>query len=182
MHKDIKEKWKHDVSRYPQKPWLREPSIWAVYWHRKGESIDLMKDGPMKKLATSFYWLIFHFVTLATGISLAKSIKIGGGLRIHHFGNVFIHQNTVMGENCTLRQGVTLGNRYNDEHAPILGDNIELGAYAQVLGKVTVGDNAKVGALSVVLENVPKNATAVGIPATIKLATSSKQPKLEPTD
>ncbi|TQV74609.1 serine acetyltransferase [Aliikangiella marina] len=174
MHKDIKIKWKDDLSRYPKKPWLREPSIWAVYWHRKGESIDLMKDGFFKKIAMSFYWIIFHFVTLATGISIAKSIKIGGGLRIYHFGNVFIHQNTVIGANCTLRQGVTLGNRYNDEFAPTLGDNVELGAYAQVLGDVTVGNNAKIGALSVVLENVPENHTAVGIPAKVKSNTKSQ--------
>jgi len=66
-----------------------------------------------------------------------------------------------------LRQGVTIGNRHPDGPVPVIGDNVELGAYAQVLGGVRIGDNARIGAMSVVLCDVPDGATAVGAPARV---------------
>lgn len=168
MNKNVKKKWKEDLARYPRNPWLKEPSIWAIYWYRHGQSVDLMEDGILKSIRTKIYWLFFHIITLITGISLAKSIQSGGGLRIFHFGNVFLHQNVTFGKNCTLRHGVTIGNRYNNDDAPQIGNNVEFGAYAQVLGKVSIGDNAKIGALSVVLKDVPENTTAYGNPAQLK--------------
>ena len=73
----------------------------------------------------------------------------------------------MIGANCTLRQGVTIGNRHDGGPSPVLEDDVELGAYAQVLGGVRVGRGAKVGAMSVVLRDVPPGAVAVGIPARI---------------
>ena len=111
------------------------------------------------------YWLLFRLVETATGISLPKSARIGPGLRIWHFGNVFVHPDAVLGANCTLRQGVTIGNRHEGGLVPRLGDDVELGAYAQVLGDVRVGQGAKVGAMAVVLTDVPAAGVAVGNPA-----------------
>lgn len=167
MKAEIKQKWLQDRQRYPKKPWLKEPSIIAIRWYRHGQSVDLMKDGLFKTIQLKIYWLIFHILEVVLGISIPKSVKSGGGLRIYHFGNIFIHRNAVFGENCTLRQGVTIGNRYNDDLAPQLNNNIELGAYAQVLGGITIGDNAKVGAMSVVLKDIAANMTACGVPAKI---------------
>ena len=164
---EIKTKWSSDLARYPSKPWLKEPSILAVYWYRHGQSVDLMNPGVIKTIRVKFYWFIFHILEVLLGISIAKTVKSGGGLRIHHFGNIFIHKNVILGKNCTLRQGVTIGNRYNDDAVPILDDNIEIGAYAQILGAIKVGDNAKIGAMSLVLNDVPKNSTACGIPAKV---------------
>jgi len=78
-----------------------------------------------------------------------------------------MNKNAVTDKSCTLRQGVTLGNRYNDEVAPVLCDNVELGAYAQVLGGVTLGNSCKIGAMSVVLMDVLDKKTACGNPAKI---------------
>ena len=66
-----------------------------------------------------------------------------------------------------MRQGVTIGNRFDGGEVPIIEDDVEFGAYAQVLGGVRVGKGAKIGAMSVVLCDVPCGATAVGIPARI---------------
>jgi len=66
-----------------------------------------------------------------------------------------------------MRQGVTIGNRREGGPVPVIGDNVEFGAYAQVLGGVRVGDNCRIGAMSVVLSDVPDGATAVGAPARI---------------
>jgi len=93
--------------------------------------------------------------------------RIGPGLRIYHFGNIFIHSQVVIGRNCTLRQGVTIGNRVSDGPAPLIEDDVDFGAYAQVLGNVRIGSGAKIGAMTVVLCDVPAGATAVGVPARI---------------
>ena len=98
---------------------------------------------------------------------MPKTARIGPGLRIWHFGGIFVHSDVVIGSNCTLRQGVTIGNRHADGPVPVIGDNVEFGAYAQVLGGIRVGDNCQIGAMSVVLCDVPDGATAVGAPARI---------------
>ena len=159
--------WQADLLRYPRRPWLKEQSIWAIAVYRFGRRIDRRSPGFLKKLLGRAYWLMFRIVETVTGISIPKSVQVGPGLKIWHFGNIFVHADSVLGANCTLRQGVTIGNREEDGPAPILEDDVDLGAYAQVLGGVRVGQGAKVGAMSVVLRDVPAGATAVGIPARI---------------
>lgn len=159
--------WREDLKRYPPRPWLREQSIYAVAVYRFGQRLDRRPDGWRKRCLTPAYWLAFRVVETLTGISLPKSAQIGPGLRIWHFGNIFVHPGAVLGARCTLRQGVTIGNRRDDGPVPRLGDDVELGAYAQVLGDVRVGRGAKVGAMSLVLDDVPEGAVAVGNPARI---------------
>jgi serine O-acetyltransferase len=105
-------------------------------------------------------------VEIATGITLPKSAEIGPGLRIWHFGNIVIHADVKIGSECTLRHGVTIGDR-NEDGVPTLGDRVEIGAYAQILGPISVGNDAKIGCMAVVLRDVPAGATAVGNPARI---------------
>jgi len=169
---EIKRRWREDKKRYPSRPWLKEVSIIAIGWYRYGELIDLMSNGIRKKILTKIYWLVFHLIEITIGVSIPKTAKIGGGLRIYHFGNIFIHRDAVIGECCTLRQGVTIGNRTIDGMPPNIGNNVELGAYAQVLGCINIGNGARIGAMSVVLRDIPDNATAVGIPAKVVKTTS----------
>lgn len=160
--------WAADLARYGvRRPFLKEQSIWAVWLYRRGRRIESMPPGLHRKLSTAVYWLLFRLIETATGISLPKTARIGPGLRIWHFGGVFLHADAVLGANCTLRQGVTIGNRHEGGPTPSIGDNVEFGAYAQVLGGVRIGDNCRIGALSVVLGDVPDGATAVGAPARI---------------
>ena len=159
--------WQADLRRYPPRALLREQSAWALWVYRFGRRHDRRGAGPIRWLANRLYWLGFRITETLTGISIPKSVEIGPGLRIHHFGNIFIHQSAKIGANCTLRQGVTIGNRVEGGQVPILEDDVELGAYAQVLGGVRIGKGAKIGAMSVVLCDVPAGATAVGIPARI---------------
>lgn len=159
--------WQADLKRYPERPWLKEQSIYAIAVYRFGQGLDRRPGGVLKKMLTPCYWLAFRVVETITGISLPKSARIGPGLRIWHFGNIFVHPDAVLGANCTLRQGVTIGNRREDGSVPRLGDDVELGAYAQILGDVQVGRGAKVGAMSVVLKDIPDHAVAVGNPARI---------------
>ncbi|MEO6353628.1 MAG: serine acetyltransferase [Oxalobacteraceae bacterium] len=160
--------WSADLQRYGlARPFLREQSIWAVWTYRFGRRVDQRPDGLLKRLLTIGYWLLFRLVETGIGVSLPKSVRIGPGLRIWHFGGIFIHPQTVIGSNCTLRQGVTIGNRQQDGPVPVLGDDVELGAYAQVLGGIRIGNGCKIGAMAVVLCDVPDGATAVGAPARI---------------
>lgn len=160
--------WQADLRRYGlRRPFLKEQSVWAVAVYRYGRHLEGLPPGWWRRMQTPFYWFAQRVVETATGIGLPKSAVIGPGLRIWHFGGLFVHPEVVIGANCTLRQGVTLGNRYEDGPAPVIGDNVEFGAYAQVLGGVRVGNNCRIGAMSVVLCDVPDGATAVGAPARI---------------
>ena len=110
---------------------------------------------------------MFRGVEVLTGISIDVNAVIGPGVRIFHFGNIFVHGSAVLGANCTLRHGVTIGCIGEDGPAPTIGDGVEFGAYAQVLGGVAVGDGARIGAMSLVISDVPAGVSAVGVPARI---------------
>lgn len=104
-----------------------------------------------------------------TGIEIHPGATIGRGLVIDHGSGVVIGETAEVGDNCTLYQGVTLGGTGKDtgKRHPTLGNNVMVGAGAKVLGPFRIGDNAKIAAGAVVLEEIPANATAVGIPARV---------------
>jgi serine O-acetyltransferase len=162
-----------DLDRYPRSPWLKEQSIWAIAVYRFGRRTDRRPPGTLRWLLTKSYWFAFRVVETLTGISLPKEAEIGPGLRIWHFGNIFIHPRVRIGSRCTLRQGVTIGNRHEGDRVPVVGHDVDFGAYAQVLGPIRIGDGARLGALSVVLDDVPPGATAVGIPAKVVASSAS---------
>jgi serine O-acetyltransferase len=162
--------WTADLQRYGlQRPFLKEQSIWAVWVYRFGRRIDRRSQGIARRWMTAWYWLLFRLVETAVGISLPKSAAIGPGVRIWHFGGIFLHPAVTIGANCTLRQGVTIGNREAGGAVPVVGDDVEFGAYAQALGGIRIGNGCRIGAMSLVLCDVPDGATAVGIPARIIL-------------
>ncbi len=168
--------WQADKARYGAKPWMREQSLWAVAVYRFGRRVDNLPAGLKKKIFDKTYWLLYRATEVLVGVGIPKSVDIGPGFRIHHFGGIFVHNEAKIGANCTFRQGCTLGNRHEDGPVPVLEDDVELGAYSQVLGGVTLGKGAKVGALSVVLCDVPAGASAVGIPAKVVSAKPAGKP------
>jgi serine O-acetyltransferase len=113
--------------------------------------------------------LISHVARFFTGIEIHPGAHIGEGFFIDHGMGVVIGETAIIGDNCHLFQGVTLGGtstRRAKRH-PTLKDNVVVGAGAKVIGDVTIGENAKIGAGSVVVTNVPPNATVVGVPGHI---------------
>ena len=147
-------------------------SGWEVFWLYNGLH------------ATMYYrvahWLYEHrlrflgrwvsqFARRRTGIEIHPGATIGKNLFIDHGMGVVIGETTVIGDNCTLYQGVTLGGTGKDhgKRHPTLGDNVLVGAGAKVLGPFRVGNNARVAAGAVVLNAVPDDATAVGVPARV---------------
>lgn len=104
-----------------------------------------------------------------TGIEIHPGAKIGKGLFIDHGSGVVIGETTEIGDNCTLYQGVTLGGtgKEHGKRHPTLGNNVLVGSGAKILGPFKVGDNSRIAAGAVVLNEVPANSTAVGVPARI---------------
>ena len=113
--------------------------------------------------------LISHLSRFLTGIEIHPGAQIGEGLFIDHGMGVVIGETAVIGDNCHLFQGATLGgtSTRREKRHPTLGDNVEVGAGARLIGDITVGDNARIGAGSVVVTNVPANATVIGVPGHI---------------
>lgn len=104
-----------------------------------------------------------------TGIEIHPGAQIGKGFFIDHGNGVIIGETTVIGDNVTLYQGVTLGGtgKEHGKRHPTIGNNVMISAGAKILGSFTIGDNSKIGAGSVVLSEVPPNSTVVGVPGRV---------------
>lgn len=109
-----------------------------------------------------------RFIEMSTGISIPASCRIGKGLRIHHFGGIIFHPSAVLGDNCTLYHGVTIGDRGGSGGAAVIGDNVLIGAGAKIIGSISIGDNCVIGANVVVTRNLPAGSTALGAACRIK--------------
>ncbi len=116
-----------------------------------------------------------------TGIEIHPGATIGKGLFIDHGSGVIIGETTIIGDNVTLYQGVTLGGTGKEQgkRHPTLEDNVMVSAGAKILGSFTIGENSKIGAGSVVLEEVPPNCTVVGVPGRIVRMDNKKVPRLD---
>lgn len=162
-----------DRARYPRAAWLYERSLWAIAAYRLAQAVDSRAGGidklrqPRGALVRGACALVSVLVQVCTGIELPLHARIGPGLRIYHAGNVIVNPGVTIGRDCTLRPGVTLGNLDPEGPVPTVGDCVEFGVYAQVLGGVSIGDGAKIGAMALVLQDVPAGATAVGVPARV---------------
>lgn len=112
---------------------------------------------------------VSQFARWLTGIEIHPGAKIGKGIFIDHGMGVVIGETSVLGDNVTLFQGVTLGGtgKEKGKRHPTLGNNVVVGAGAKILGNIRIGDNVSVGANAVVLEDVPPNSTVVGVPGRV---------------
>jgi serine O-acetyltransferase len=143
---------------------LSYPGVHALVAHRL---IHLL-NGTGIPLLPRF---LSNLVRTATGVEIHPAARLGKGFFIDHGMGVVIGETVETGENVTLYQGVTLGGTSlsHGKRHPTLGNNVTVGVGAAVLGAIVVGDGAKIGAGSVVVKDVPANATVVGIPARVVL-------------
>lgn len=116
-----------------------------------------------------------------TGIEIHPGARIGKGFFIDHGSGVIIGETTIIGDNVTLYQGVTLGGtgKEKGKRHPTIGDNVMISAGAKVLGSFTIGENSKIGAGSVVLKAVPPNSTVVGVPGHVVKKNDVRVPREE---
>lgn len=148
--------------------WTR-PGFRAVAVHRLGVWRMNVRPKVLRAPLSVLYRMMFRHVRNHYGIELPYSVLLGRRVVIEHQGAIVVHGNSVIGDGCTIRQGVTLGNRRPEEHdlAPTLGKGVSVGAGAKILGPVTIGDHATIGANAVVLCDIPSRSVAVGVPAKV---------------
>lgn len=147
------------AARGPLEVLLTYPGFHARQLHRLAHTLHC-KGVPLAPR------LISHLSRMLTGIEIHPAAVIGEGLFIDHGMGLVIGETAIIGDDCHLHQGVTLGGtstRRVKRH-PTLGNNVLVGAGAQLIGAITVGDFARIGAGSVVVTNVPPYATVVGVP------------------
>jgi serine O-acetyltransferase len=139
---------------------LLYPGVKAVFFHRIAHAL--------RKLKLPFFpRMVSEFSRFVTGIDIHPGATIGRGLIIDHGMGTVVGETTLIGDDVILYQGVTLGGtdtRRVKRH-PTLENNVVVGAGAKVLGDIVIGSGSRIGANSVVIESLPPNTTAVGIPA-----------------
>jgi serine O-acetyltransferase len=143
--------------------------FWVMVVYRFGRWRYGIRPALLRKPFSLVYKLNFKLVQVLTGIELPCEVTVGKNFVIDHFGGIVISGYTKFGDNCRIRTGVVVGlARVDDPCAPTFGSNVDIGAGAKVLGRITVGDNVAIGANSVVTRSVPSNSIAVGVPAKVK--------------
>lgn len=148
--------------------WTAQGS-WALVVYRFGRWRYRVKPAIIRKLFSLLYKIAYKFIQIVTGIELPCEAEIGRHFVIDHFGGIIISGYAKFGDNCRIRNGVVVGIRRIDERqAPVIGNDVDIGAGAKVLGPITIGDNVIIGANAVVITDVPANSIAVGVPAVIK--------------
>lgn len=149
---------------------LSTPGFQAIAVYRLGRWYRSLKSRTLRVPFALVARPMHVFVRNVYGIELPFSATIGRRVVIYHQHGIVIHGNSIIGDDCIIRQGVTLGIRSMDrlDDAPQLGNGVDIGCGAKILGGVKIGGGAKIGANAVVLEHVPPYATAIGVPAKIK--------------
>jgi serine O-acetyltransferase len=127
---------------------------------------EMWCHGVLTVIARNIFFLRY---TYKYGISIPYVTKIGSGFVIGHFGGIVVSDRAVIGNNCTISHGVTVGkaNRGKNKGHPTIGDNVYIGPGAKIIGNVRVGNNVAIGANCVVTKDVPDNAVVAGVPGKV---------------
>jgi serine O-acetyltransferase len=158
------------------------PGFQALLVYRFGVARMRVKPLLLRAPLSVLYRALFRSVRNFYGIELPYTATVGRRVVFEHQHGIVVHGATVIGDECIVRHGVTLGIRSLDRlaEAPVLGKRVNIGAGAKIIGKVHVGDDAAIGANAVVLEDVPAGRLAVGVPAHLvepRTASASQPPK-----
>ncbi len=148
--------------------------FWVMVTYRFGQWRYTIDNSWLRKPFSFAYKFLYKVIQIITGIEFPCEVKIGKNFRIDHFGDIVVSGYAKFGDNCIIRNGVTVGLRHTEHPvAPKIGNNVDIGAGAKVLGDITVGDNVAIGANAVVIKDVPPDSIAVGVPAKIIPKTNS---------
>jgi serine O-acetyltransferase len=157
---------KEDWQTYEGDIWRQ--GLWVMWVYRFGQWRYGVRSGILRKPLSLLYKIARTIVQMLTGVELPCETKVGRRLRIEHFGSIIISGDAVIGDDVILRNGVTIGlKRTGQRGAPRIGNRVDIGAGAKILGDISIGDDAVIGANAVVLKNVPPGAFAVGVPARV---------------
>jgi serine O-acetyltransferase len=156
--------------------WGRQ-GFWVMVVYRFGRWRYTVRPAVVRKFFSMLYKILYKFIQIITGIELPCEVPVGRGFVIDHFGGIVISGYASFGDDCCIRNGVVVGLKNPDQPcAPRIGNNVDIGAGAKLMGDITIGNNVSIGANAVVTCDVPDNCIAVGVPAVIK----PKKPRRSP--
>ena len=161
-------KYKRYSNRSAMHAIVTQQGLWAILVYRINNSIYNSKlFNPIKRVLLFFGLFFQKLMEVLTGISLPYSATIVDKFYIGHFGGIIINSQSVIGNNCNISQGVTIGVSGVGENrgVPVIGDNVYIGVNAVIAGNLKIGDNAVIGANSLVTRSVETNTTVLGVPA-----------------
>ena len=143
---------------------FREIGVQAVIIFRFGQWIT--KSNMVVKILLTPFYIFFYWRIRKWGIEIPRTVSIGEGLYIGHYGGITISPLAIIGKNLNLSHSVTIGVSGDGEKrgAPRIGDNVYIAAGAKIFGKITIGNNVKIGANAVIHKSIPDNAIAVAYP------------------
>jgi len=148
---------------------LGAQGFWAMLVYRFGRWRYGVRPALLRKFCSLLYHVLFKLVQVSTGIELPCEVQVGRNFVIDHFGAIVVSGYARFGDDCRIRTGVVVGlARTEDPCAPQIGNNVDIGAGAKVLGRITIGNNVRIGANAVVLQDVPDDCVAAGVPAVIR--------------
>ena len=149
---------------------LLAQGFWALTIHRFGYARKRVDWRIVRLPWAALHIFLSKLSQIFFGIQIGMNTQIGHRLIIEHFGNIIIHNNAIIGDDVVIRQGVAIGNRSLERplDAPRIGNRVNIGAGAKLLGAITIGDDVNIGANAVVLCDVPSGHIAVGVPAAIR--------------
>ncbi|HEX9601920.1 MAG TPA: serine acetyltransferase [Mariniflexile sp.] len=156
---------------------LTTQGLWALWVYRFFNAIYRRRMPTIiKKPLLILGVMCQKWIELVAGIHLPYSASIGMSCYIGHFGGIIINSNAVIGDNCNISQGVTIGVSGRDikRGVPVIGNHVYMGAHAVIVGKITVGDNCVIAANSLVVKSVDANTTVMGVPAIVVNNNTSK--------
>lgn len=163
MFENLREDWQ----TYERDP-VRQ-GLWVMVVYSFGRWRYGIQSRWLRTPLSFGYKALKLFSQILTGIDLPCETQLGRRFLIEHFGGIVISGDTVIGDDVIVRNGVTLGlKRTGQAGAPIIGNRVDIGAGAKVLGPVRIGDDVVIGANAVVITDVPPNSLAVGVPARIR--------------
>jgi serine O-acetyltransferase len=146
---------------------LKNGAFWALVVYRYGVWSLGQRFGPWRWLTSKVYGVFKILSEMTTGVRLQRETKIGQKFHIIHTGFVLIHPDVVIGDRVGIMHNVTLGTNMGPD-VPTIGNDVFIGCGASILGKVTIGDGALIAANSLVIDDVPPGAVAIGVPAMVR--------------
>jgi len=147
---------------------LSRQGLWVMVVYRFGRWRYSIRRRWLRLPFSFLYKFLKPVSEILTGIEFPSEVTLGRRFRIDHFGGIVISGDAVFGDDCIIRNGVTVGLRHTGQRgAPILGNRVDIGAGAKILGAIRIGDDVAIGANAVVLTDVPSDSIAVGVPARI---------------
>jgi serine O-acetyltransferase len=171
MFENLREDWATHEHK------LGRQGLWVMAVYRFGRWRYGIGYRPVRMPFSLLYKILFVLIQILTGIELPCEAKIGRRFRIDHFGGIIISGDASFGDDIIIRNGVTIGLSHTGTRgSPVIGNRVDIGAGAKILGPIRIGDDVTIGANAVVIRDVPSDSIAVGVPARIIRQSAAASP------